>query len=118
LKAATLRLSVISRVLFKSTPCSFNFCNPATNSGSVLTGPPNDLASTPFVSAKFRRILRVAVADIEASKPASDNLPSKAKVSSIEKLKALATGPTIGSAVARYENDNALFVVATAIADT
>ena len=58
------------------------------------------------------------LAAIEASKPASDNLPNKAKVSSILKLKAFATGPTIGNAVARYENDNALLVVATAIADT
>ena len=118
LKAATLRLSVNSRVVFKSTPFSFSDFNPSTNSGNVLTGLPNVFASFPLLSARFRKILRVAVAAIEASKPASDNLPNKAKVSSILKLKAFATGPTIGNAVARYENDNALLVVATAIADT
>ena len=118
MKAATLRLSVISRVVFKSTPCSFNFCKPITNSGNVFTGPPSDFASTPLVSAKFNRILRVAVADIEASKPESASFPTNAKVSSMVKLKALATGPTIGNAVARYEKDKALFEVATAIAET
>ena len=95
LKAATLRLSVNSKVVFKSTPCSFSFFKPTTNSGNVFT------ANLPLPSAKFNKILRVAVADIEASKPASASFPNNAKVSSIWKLNAFATGPTIGKAVAR-----------------
>jgi len=99
LKAATLRLSVISSVEFRSIPCSFNLCNPSTNSGNVLTGPPRACANLPLPSAKFSNIFRVAVADMEASNPASASLPNKANVSSIVKLKALATGPTMGIAV-------------------
>ena len=101
LKAATLRLSVNSKVVFKSTPCSFSFFKPTTNSGNVFTGSPSALANLPLPSAKFNKILRVAVADIEASKPASASFPNNAKVSSIWKLNAFATGPTIGKAVAR-----------------
>ena len=83
LKAATLRLSVSSNVVFKSTPCAFNFFKPATNSGNVLTGPPKAFANSPLPSARFNRIFLVAVADIEASNPASASFPNKAKVSSI-----------------------------------
>ena len=99
LNAATLRLSVSSNVEARSIPLSLNFTNPSTISGSVFTLPPNSLANFPLASAKFNMIFLVAVADIEASNPASANFPSKAKVSSMVKLKALATGPTIGIAV-------------------
>ena len=118
LKAATLRLSVNCKVVFRSTPLSFSFCKPATSSGNVFTGPPNAVASFPPLSARLSKILRVAVAADDASKPESASFPSNASVSSISKLKAFATGPTVGSASRRYANDSALFVVAIDMADT
>jgi hypothetical protein len=45
------------------------------------------------------------------------NAPKRVTVSSILKFKDFATGETIGIAVAKYENDNAVLLVATAIAD-
>ena len=118
LNAATLRLSVSCKVVLRSTPLSLNFCKPDIRSGKVFTEPPSDLASFPLLSARFSNILRVAVAADDASNPESDNFPSNASVSSIVKLKALATGPTVGRASLRYAKDNALFVVAIDMADT
>ena len=111
-------MSVNSRVVLRSIPSSFNFFKPSTSSGKFFTGLQRARANLPDPSARLSRIFRVAVAAIEASKPASANFPNNARVSSIVKLNDLATGPTIGKAVARYENDKALREVATAMADT
>ena len=101
LNADTLRLSVSSSVVLRSTPLSLNLTSPFTRSGNVLTGSPNVFASLPLLSARLSRMLRVAVAAIDASNPASESFPNNANVSSMVKLNDLATGPTIGIAVAR-----------------
>ena len=59
-------------------------------------------------------IFLVAVAALLASKPASASLPSRAVVSSIEKPKALATGPTVAKEASNLEKSSAVLVVATA----
>ena len=107
LKAATERLSVNSRALFKSIPSLFSFFNPFTRSSRLLTGPPKAIASLPLLSARLRNILRVAVAAIEASKPLFDKAPKRAVVSSIVKPKELATGPAMAIAVFRYSKPKA-----------
>ena len=73
--------------------------SPSISSGKVLTGSPKAFASSPLALARFRMMLRVAVAALEASKPALASVPSRAVVSFTENPKVLATGPTMDIAV-------------------
>ena len=102
LNAATERLSVKSSALLRSIPSLFNFFRPLTRPSRLSTGPPSARASLPLLSARFSKILRVAVAADEASKPLFDKAPKRAVVSSIVKPKELATGPTMAMAVFKY----------------
>ena len=83
LKAATERLSDSSNDVAKSTPAASSCCRPATKSSRFLTGCPMLFARSPLASARFNKILRVAVAAELASKPALASCPSNAKTSSI-----------------------------------
>ena len=80
-----------------------------------MTGPPNAFDKSPELSAKFNKILRVAVAADEASNPALLSCESKAAVSSREKPKDCATGATIAIAVPNPSNSNALLFKVKAI---
>nr|UWD62550.1 MAG: hypothetical protein [Bacteriophage sp.] len=102
LNAATERLSVKSRALLRSIPSLFNFLSPFTRSSRLSTGPPRASASLPLLSARLSKILRVAVAADEASKPLFAKAPKRAVVSSIVNPKEFATGPTIDIAVFKY----------------
>ena len=114
LNAATLRLSVNSNASFKSIPDLRNWINPSIISSNVLTGPPNDCANLPFASAIFKMILRVAVAALDASKPALANAPNNAVVSLTVKPNALATGNTVPMDCWMRSKDKADLFVATA----
>ncbi len=118
LNAATERLSVSSRALFKSIPSLFNFLSPFTRSSRLLTGPPRASASLPLLSARLSKILRVAVAADEASKPLFAKAPKRAVVSSIVNPKELATGPTVDIALFRYSKFRAEDVVPIAMVES
>ena len=113
-KAATLRLSVRSRAFARSIPSALSFFNPFARSSAFLTGLPRAFARSPLASQRFRIILRVAVAALEASKPALASWPRSAVVSSIENPKEFATGPTVESEDSNLEKSSAVLVVATA----
>ena len=83
-------------------------------SSKVLTEPPNDFANFPLESANFKMMLRVAVAALDASKPALANEPNNAVVSLTVRPKALATGNTVPIEFWMRSNDNADLFVATA----
>ena len=113
-KAATLRLSVNSNASATLIPRLRNSINPFIMSSNVLAEPPNDLANFPLAFAKFKRILRVAVAALEASKPAFANAPNNAVVSFTVRPYALATGNTVPIESRMRAKDNADLFVATA----
>ena len=101
LNAATLLLSVSSRASPRSMPLSFSLFSPLISVSRFVTGSPNAFARFPLASARLRMIFLVAVAALEASKPALANCPSNANTSSISKPKALATGATVDNALFR-----------------
>ena len=114
-KAATERLSVNSNASFNDTPSSFSCFNAGARSSRLLIGLPSACASFPDSSARLRRMLRVAVAALDASNPLFASVPNRATVSSIEKPNALATGAIVLIEFCRYSKSNADLVVATAI---
>ena len=101
LNAATLLLSVSSRASPRSMPLSFSLFSPPINVSRSVTGSPNAFARSPLASARLRMIFLVAVAALEASKPALANCPSNASTSSNWKPKAFATGATVDNALFR-----------------
>ena len=113
-KAATLRLSVKSNASFKSVPALRNSIIPSMISSNVFAGPPIAFANFPFASAKYKMMLRAAVAALDASNPAFANAPNNAVVSLTDKPNAFATGKTVPMDVWMRSNDNADLFVATA----
>ena len=73
LNAATLLLSVSSNASPRSIPSAVNCFNPFTKLGKSLTGVLSDLPNLLLESAKFNNMFLVAVAALDASKPAFDN---------------------------------------------
>ena len=112
--AATLRLSVISKASFKSVPALRNCINPSMIWSNVFAGPPRDFANLPLESANFNMMLRVAVAALDASKPAFANAPNNAVVSFNVRPNAFATGNTVPMDCWIRSKDNADLLVATA----
>ncbi len=118
LNADTLRLSVSSRVVAKSTPESRSFTSAGVKSSNDFTGCPRATASFPEPSARFKSIFLVAVAAEDASKPLSASTPSRAIVSSMENPKVRATGAIVERELSRNTKSKADFVVATAKVET
>ena len=116
LNAATLRLSVSSRVVVKSTPFSLRLCSPAMSSSNVFTGPPSAFAKSPLASASFSMMFLVAVAAEDASNPELARAPSRAVVSLMPKPNVFATGPTVLREFCRYPKLSALLLVDNASA--
>ena len=117
--AATDRRSVNSNASFRSVPDLRNLINPSIISSNVLAGPPIAFANLPLASANFKIILRVAVAALDASKPALASDPKRAVVSLTVSPNAFATGKTVPIEFCILSNDKAdLFVATASVANT
>ena len=112
--AATASLSVSFRASPTEKPCFLSLSSPSSRSGSVFTGLPIAWDSLLELSARYRKMFRNAVAELEASKPEFAKTPRSVAVSRISRPIDFATGPTIGIAVLSFAKPSADLSEATA----
>ena len=113
--AAALLLSVIASTSSTLMPRAWSSPNASRISSKLLALWPMPLLSLPEESARLRRMLRKAVAALEASKPLLAKTPKKAAVSLVVRPKLCAIGATMEMDVASLLKSKADALVDLAI---